>query len=159
MNQFPKHEQMQMYGCNALRNLANHELSTKQQIVLIEDRGIEVILAAMKEFPENSGVQESAVGCLRNIALRQPASATAIIQKGGIEAVLVAMENHLKADEVQKCACRFLRTLLANHEAARNLIREKGGGVTLAKVELHFQGECSEITSKTAGLLRQIYSH
>jgi hypothetical protein len=68
-------------GCLALRNCAVDHPGNIQ--IVDQERGIPLLLAAMRIFPEVPGVQQGAAGLLRMLAQSSEARQVAILQAGG----------------------------------------------------------------------------
>jgi hypothetical protein len=155
MQQFPLHGDMQLYGCQALRNLAHNEEGAKK---VVEDGGADTILGAMRRHSENVYVQEDASGCLWNLASYDPTSITDLIQKGAVEAVLAAMDTHTEDERFQEQTCGFLIEVTANNKEALDRIKKKSGEIVLAKTLNHSRDKNEVIERKAGKLLKKLVS-
>ena len=72
--------------------------------------GIQAILKAMGEHPDNAEVQEEACGALKSLAANS-ANKVKIATLGGVEAIHNAMGAHPDVDGVQEQACGALYNL------------------------------------------------
>ena len=94
---------------------------------IAEKGGIDVILAAMKQHPDSTGVQEEGCWALGQVAYYNAARSHTIAEKGGIEAAFRAMTQHSHHEKVQQQGCYALGKVAWNNDANRRTIAEKGG--------------------------------
>jgi hypothetical protein len=155
MDKFPSHDDMQLYGCQALRNLAHNVEGTNK---VVNAGGIATVIGAMHRHPGNVYVQEDASGCLWNIASYHPTSKTELIEKGAVKAVLAAMDKHTEDERFLEQTCCFLIVMSANNKEVLDRIKKKSGEIVLAKTLNHSQVKNEVIECKAGKLLKKLVS-
>jgi type IV secretory pathway VirB10-like protein len=134
MNKYPLHEDCQLFCCQALRNLANNtKLEGAKR--LVTRGGIDAILHAMSNCPDDKEVQAHGAGALMNIVVHYPTSAKELIAKRSVESVIGAMQQHDRTPAVQKSGLGFLLNLVKNDPTDPNANNDKSSSSSTSKPE------------------------
>ena len=112
---------MQEDGCYAGGVVALNNDANRRTIA--EKGGIDVILAAMKQHPDSTEVQQYGCAALGCVANGNDANQRTIAEKGGIEAVFRAMTQHSHHEGVQEWGC-YMMCKMVDCESVRPAIRE-----------------------------------
>ena len=90
---------------------------------IVDKEVIDSILAAMKQHPDSTGVQQQGCRALAEMARGNDANQRTIAEKGGIEAVFRAMTQHSHHEGVQQWGC-YMMYIMVKCESVRPAIRE-----------------------------------
>ncbi|CAK8992435.1 unnamed protein product [Durusdinium trenchii] len=86
--------ELQAAGCGLLRLLCGgHRLAARNRRRLVFLGGVESVLSAMQNFPEDWEVAREACGALRAMAHKNPAGARRIIESDGFKHCMEALEH------------------------------------------------------------------
>ena len=124
MNRLLSHKNLQVNGCMALLNLANHHAENRTRIA--SAGGIEAVVKAMQTHAQSADVQQEGCGALWNLAFNHAENQSRIAAAGGIEAVVKAMQTHAQSADVQQEGCRALRNSSFNHAENKARIADAG---------------------------------
>uniref|UniRef100_A0A7S4D3B2 Armadillo repeat-containing domain-containing protein n=1 Tax=Eutreptiella gymnastica TaxID=73025 RepID=A0A7S4D3B2_9EUGL len=103
--------------------------------ILINSRGVNVIVETMKAHRELAQVQLHAINALSNVASVGHRYAEAVSNAGGVEAIFAAMKAHMKHTQLQVMACAALRSLCTNDIGRLKVANAGGLDIVNAAVE------------------------
>jgi len=106
MDTFSHSKEMQELCPRVLLVLASEVEKTRAQIV--KARGINVVIAAMRNLDSEHGVQETCCRLLANVGSDGEYAQLALAEAGGIEAAVAAMQMHISKKQIQTQAFRSL---------------------------------------------------
>eukprot|EP00913_Durusdinium_trenchii_P034793 g32547.t1 len=108
--------ELQAAGCGLLRLLCGgHRLAARNRRRLVFLGGVESVLSAMQNFPEDWEVAREACGALRAMAHKNPAGARRIIESDGFKHCMEALEH--PDDAVSSLASKAIGELQCAAEA------------------------------------------
>ncbi|KAJ1491757.1 armadillo-type protein [Baffinella frigidus] len=122
-------------GCLALKEMAG-SLEDRERVV--KNKGVKIIVEAMRKHGQDVGVCEYGCAALMRLAF-DPPTAIAIGNEAGIHDIIInAMKDHPLSPEVQEEACWVIIFLTSDKKHEKIFI--KGGAVKIVKeaVERHF---------------------
>ena len=146
------HRNIQEYGCHVL----DHVVIGVGGQELVAQKGVAVIVAAMKNFLSNGDLQGCACRVLRNMACNNE-YAVCVANSGGIEAVLASMKAHPHHNQVQAFGCWALQSIAKD---AQNQVREADAGA-IAVIIAAMQGNRGNVKVQHhgCGALQNIARH
>lgn len=103
---------VQMLGCLAISRRAKElPTETNPKLVAIAANALSSIVNAMKNHPNEPGIQEKACECLLALSPADGQSEISFAASGAVASIVAAMQSHVSDPIVQKEACRALRTI------------------------------------------------
>ena len=140
MRQYPKDATLQLYACEAVRNLTEtYDVSRGQ---LAAAGVLELILDAMKRYPNNAELQANGCFALWHCADGHSMNADVIMKadkknQKGFVAVLIAMKKHPSDTAVQGSACGVLKLITEDHHHSETLGHEGAIQCVLTAMRQH----------------------
>ena len=103
---------VQMLGCLAISRRAKElPTETTPKLVAIAANALSSIVNAMKNHPNEPGIQEKACECLLALSPADGQSEISFAASGAVASIVAAMQSHVSDPIVQIEACRALRSI------------------------------------------------
>lgn len=131
MEHHQKYDRAQMHGCVALSYLSWTNQGNAAQI--IAHRGYQVVVEAMRNYPNSHEVQEHAARALANISEVSLSDAAA-----ALEQIVASMKRHERCAEVQEESCRAIVTLSLASPVNKDRLYQLGGAGAVVAAMTHF---------------------
>ena len=104
---------VQMLGCLAISRRAKElPTETNPKLVAIAANALSSIVNAMKNHPNEPGIQENACECLFLLSPADGQSEISFAASGAVASIVAAMQCHVSDPIVQACACRATRSII-----------------------------------------------
>lgn len=105
---------------------------------VVNEGGVDVLLAAMRKYESNDTIQQACCEGLFYLASFHVECPTMIAMKGGVDLIVTAMRKHWTNDAVQETALDALQTVSLQNEAGQKRIgREEGVDAILTTMRCH----------------------
>lgn len=115
----------------------------------------QVIVEAMRKFPQDRNMQSYGCGALCNLAFH---NAFKVVEAGGIEVVIAAMKNYSKDPNVQVYACGCLKALASADDAFKKSIFDSGGAILLVEAQHRFRDKNDKVVHVAHEALQYMYA-
>jgi hypothetical protein len=133
---FPSSVPVQYYGVIAMGELVAHSHLPNQKSIVLKG-GVEVVLTAMKNHPEEETLQEEACRTLKNVMKYFDMAKQHVARHNGISRILQAMMTHPEYASVQRQACYALTSLSCLKAISDELVTNQGHAVLLKTMQHH----------------------
>eukprot|EP00756_Hemistasia_phaeocysticola_P000835 Hpha_TRINITY_DN10602_c0_g2::TRINITY_DN10602_c0_g2_i1::g.156895::m.156895 len=123
-------------GCLVLGTLSWHD-GIKAEVA--GQGGIEVILDAMRKYPDHSAMQKNGCRAVSQLAYNSEANRDRLCEAGGVEAIVVAMRGHPHNDKLLLNAVVALTYLSWRSDAVVRVMAKAGGAQAVEEVASSFR--------------------
>jgi len=108
------------------------------QASIAASRGIDAILAAMRQHADDVQLQQLACGALSNLAAKNPNNQTTIGTSGGLQIILRTFQRHLESTTVLQSAMAAIWCLVKNNtEHQQRVLQEGGVELMISAIQRH----------------------